>query len=128
MDFFRQQLVITNDAEWGVVEGRLSKVLQARMDMTLGSGMGMMGAMRRGGDGGGGFRGLAGLAQPSPEAAALQKAIDDNVPADQMKAALQRVRDARKRKQAELAKAQEDLRQILTTRQEAILVNYGMLD
>ena len=53
---------------------------------------------------------------------------DDGAPADQIKAALQKVRESRKRKQADLVKAQEELRQVVTTRQEAVLVNFGTLD
>jgi hypothetical protein len=66
--------------------------------------------------------------QPSPESEALQKTIDDGAPADQIKAALQKVRETPKRKQADLVKAQEELRQVVTTRQEAVLVSFGTLD
>jgi hypothetical protein len=133
MDNLREQLVITNDAEWGVVEGRLSKVVAGRMDTMMSGGMGMMGRMGPGGPGGrgggnGAGRGFAGFGQPSPEATALQSALDSNAPASQIKAALDKFRDARKRKQAELAKAQDELRQVLSMRQEAALVSMGMLD
>jgi hypothetical protein len=122
MDYFREQLVVTNDVEWGVIEKRLSKVMQLRME-TLSSSMGMMGGMRRGG-----FRGFLGMSQPGPEAEALHKAIDGNVPAQQLKDAMAKFRDWRKRKQSELVKAQDDLRQVLTVRQEAIMLGAGMLE
>jgi hypothetical protein len=122
MDYFREQLVVTNDAEWGVIEGRLSKVMQLRME-ALTSNMGMMGGMRRGGMGG-----FPGMGTSSPEAEALQKAIEGNVPTQQLKDAMARYRDWRKRKEAELAKAQADLRQVLTVRQEAVLLAAGMLE
>jgi len=86
----------------------------------------MMGRNRQGGGGPprGGFFG----SQPSPEDDALQQALDNNAPKDQIKTALENVRAARKRKADELAKAQDDLRQVLTLRQEAALVSVGMLD
>jgi len=120
LDYFRTQMVVTNDAEWGVIEPRLTKVMRLKMESML-SGMGMMGGMR-------GFRGFPGMGEPSPEAEALRKAIESNVPTDQLKETLARFREARKRKEAELTKAQEDLRQVLTVRQEAVMVAASMLD
>lgn len=134
MEMLRERLVVTNDAEWRVVEQRLSKVLRLRMEAAA-DGVGMMGmgrmAFGRGGFGGrgGGLRGLqAILGEPSPEARALQQAIENNVPTDQLKGALARYREARQRKQEEVAKAREQLRQVLTLRQEAILVSMDVLD
>jgi hypothetical protein len=68
------------------------------------------------------------LSQPDPSADSLRNAIDNNAPNAQVKAALDKFRDSRKQKQAELSKAQEDLRSVLTVRQEAALVLGGMLD
>ena len=129
MDAFRNQLGVTNDDEWGVIQDRLSKVVRLKMETMFSGGMGMMGAMRRnGGNGPGGFRGFPGFGEPDPATESLQKAIDTGAPAAQIKAALEKFRDARKQKQAELAAAQADLRGILTMRQEATLVLAGMLD
>ena len=137
MTFFRSQLVVTNDEEWKVVETRLSKVVQVRMETLIGGGMNMFRSMRgnRGGDGGGGgggmgrgMRGLAGFSQPSPEADALQKSIDDEAPSAELKARLEKFREAKKKKAAELAAAQRDLREVLSLRQEAILVSMGFLE
>lgn len=123
MDGFRQQLAVTNDDEWSVIQERLSKVVRIRMDMFSG-GMGMM--RRNGGNGGpGGFRGFG---TPDPSAQSLQNAIDTGAPTAQIKAALEKYRDSRKQKQADLAKAQEDLRSVLTLKQEAALVLAGMLE
>jgi len=132
MGFFREQLAVTNDDEWGVIEGRLSKVVQARMETMLGGLGGFRGMMggNRGGDGqAGGRRGwLAGLGQPNPDADALQKAIETNASASQLKAALTKYRESRDRKQTELTRAQDQLRQVLSLRQEAVLVSLGMLE
>jgi hypothetical protein len=129
MDSFRDQLSVTNDAEWQVIETRLSKVMRVRMETMMG-GMGM-GMFRRGGgpDGGGAAgRGFPGFGQPNPEAEALQKAIDGNVPSEQLKRALAQFRESRKLKQAQLEKAQAELRQVLSLKQEAVMVAAGMLD
>jgi len=94
-----------------------------------------MGGMRFGGSGGGSsgggleqiVRGLLGY-EPMPEAEALQKAIDDHASKAELKNALAKYVEARKRKQAALEKAQADLRQVLTFHQEATLVLMGILD
>lgn len=132
MDSFRERLVVTNDSEWRVIEERLSKVVRVRME-TMFSGMGMMGGMRFGGRGGGngpggGFSRFPGFSQPDPDAENLQKTIENNAPVAQIKSALTKLRETRKQKQAELAKAQEELRKVLTLRQEATLVLSGILD
>ncbi len=122
-EYFRNQLAVTNDAEWKVIEGRLSKVTQLRIETLFG--MGGFGGMRMGGNRGGGFPGFG---QPSPEAEALQKAIEANASVADLKARLERYREARRQKLAALAKAQDELRQVLSLRQEATLVMIGMLD
>jgi Spy/CpxP family protein refolding chaperone len=48
--------------------------------------------------------------------------------ADQITAKLKALREARDKARAELASAQKDLKEILTPRQEAVLVNMSMLD
>jgi hypothetical protein len=128
--FIREQLVITNDDEWNIIEPRLTGVMKLKMETMFGSISGFrgMGGNRGGDTPGRGRRNFAALAQSSPEADALQKAIDSNAPAQELKAALANLRDARKRKQAELTAAQEQLREVLTFRQEAILVSMSILD
>jgi len=131
---FREQMVVTNNAEWTLIEERITAVTKARTAMMAdGGGMMGMGGMRGGfgrgggpGGGGGGFASMFG--QPSPEAQALQKAIDDNAPAAQIKTLLAKFQEARKAKQNALTKAQEALRTVLTTRQEAIASLGGLLD
>lgn len=128
MSNFREQLAVTNDDEWGVIQDRLQKVLRLKMDAMMSGGAGMWGGMRRPGGNGPGFRAFQALSQPDPSADSLRNAIDNAAPNAQVKAALEKFRDSRKQKQAELAKAQEDLRSVLTVRQEAALVLAGMLD
>ena len=79
--------------------------------------------------GGGGGRGGGGgeRGNPGPEAEALQKAIEAKAPADELKSKLAKLREARKVKEANLEKAQEDLRKVLSVRQEAAAVLAGLL-
>jgi hypothetical protein len=128
MSACREQLVVTNDAEWTVIETRLSKLMQSKME-DFGSSMGILSLMRgRMGGRGGNGRGFPGMGTPTPEAEALQHALDAQAPASQLKAALEKQREARNRKKAEIAKAEDDLRKVLTLRQEATLVSLGVLN
>jgi Spy/CpxP family protein refolding chaperone len=133
-EMFRERLEVTDDAEWKIIEERLNRVSQARWTMiTEGTGLMGMGNMAfgrgRGGEGPGGGRGFGSMfGQPSAEAQALQQAIDNKSPASEIKAKLAKLQELRKQKQAELVKAQDDLRKLLTPRQEAIASLMGLLD
>jgi len=63
----------------------------------------------------------------NPELDALQAAITDKAPDAEVKARLERLREVRKDNEAKLTKAQEDLRAVLSVRQEAVAVVYGLL-
>jgi hypothetical protein len=133
MDGYREQLEIKDDAEWKVIEGRIQKVLDARREVGFG-GAGMMGGMFRrgggqnGGQAGGGRRGFgAFFPPPGPEETALQKAVDSKVPNAELKAALSKFVEMRRRKQADLEKAQAELRTVLSLRQEAVATLSGLL-
>jgi hypothetical protein len=130
MERVKEQLEVTDDSEWKALQPLVEKVMDARMAAGGGGGRGMMG-MRRGGGGGdnppadGGARRFG--PPPSPEAEALQKAIDAKAPKAELKAAMAKYVESRKTKQAELEKAQEELRKVLSTRQEAIATVNGWL-
>lgn len=144
-DAQKEQLEVTDDAEWKIIQAAIQKVTDARAQLnTGGGGMGMFGMMggRRGGQGGpGGFGGGPGgpggpggmtfpgmpTPQPNPAADALQKAIDDKASPDELKAAVAKFLDARKQRQGALDKAQADLRKLLSVRQEAIAYTMGLL-
>ena len=136
MDNIRERLAFTNDTDWAAVQPLIQKEFDARRDVGFG-GRGFGGPGRRGGNGGGGGtnnnnaqggRGGGFGGQSSPEADALQKTLDDNAPAAQVKVALEKYRAARKAKEAKLAQAQEDLRKVLTPRQEAQAALLGLLN
>jgi len=66
---------------------------------------------------------------PNPEVEALAKALEaKDTPAADIEAKLKAVREARKKAEDELKAAREDLRKVLTVRQEAVMVLMGMLD
>ena len=128
LDRLHEQMGVTNDAEWNVIEGRAAKVFEAQMAVFAFRGRGG-GRPPGGGDngGGGGRRGGFG-GPPSPELESLQNAIQSNAPTDQIKSAMEKVRSVRKAKEAALTKAQDDLKAILTVKQEAAAVANGLIN
>ena len=131
MERYKEMLEVTDDQEWRALQPMIEKVTQARMQSMPGRGM-MFGGRR----GPGGRQGGPGGDQanerrfgpaPSPEAEALQRAIDSKASKAELKAAIAKYQESRKQQQAELEKAQEDLRKVLTARQEAIATMAGLL-
>ena len=131
MERYKETLEVNDDAEWKAIEPLVQKVMDARMAAFSGMGRGMFGrGGRGGGDNGGGDRASRGGGfnqTPSPEAEALQKAIDGKAPNSELKAALAKYIEYRKAKQAELEAAQANLRKVLSVRQEAIASLNGLL-
>jgi hypothetical protein len=140
MSRVRETMDVKDEAEWKLISDRVSKVMEAQRDVRQGANMGAMfrrpggdqnaqggdangGNRRRGGGGPGGFGG-----EPSPEAEALNKALESKGSNDDVKAALAKYRESRKAKQEKLAKAQEDLKKVLSSRQEAAAVSLGLLE
>lgn len=146
MERVREQLEITNDDEWKIVQERAEKVMTARRDaggfggggMMFGRGPGGPGGRRGEGGGdrppgggggqGGGERRRGGFFGEQPqEAKDLQAAIEAKAPAEEIKAKLAKYRAYKKAKEAELAKAQDALKEVLNARQEAAAVLAGLL-
>jgi hypothetical protein len=125
MERYREQLEVKSDEEWKVLEARITKVSDARREMG-GFGRGAFGGRRGGDDQSGGNRQRFGP-EPSPEAEALQKAIEAKASADEIKAKLAKYRESQKQKEAKLTQAQEELRKVLSVRQEAAAVMIGLL-
>lgn len=123
----REQFAVKDDAEWKLISERIEKVSAVRREMGGRGGMMMMMGGRGGGPGGqGGGRGGAG-GEVNPEQDALQKAIESNAPADEIKAKLAKYRASQKEKEAKLTKAQDELRQVLSVKQEGTAVLMGLL-
>ena len=127
----RERLEVTDDEEWKVISERIAKVSELRRSTGGGFG-GMMGG--RGGPPGGGDRSsgkggdrTSGRGGNSPELAALAAAVRDKLPDAEIKSRLERLREKRREGEAALAKAQEELRAVLTIRQEAVAVMFGLL-
>ncbi|MDE3066146.1 MAG: hypothetical protein KGJ60_01200 [Verrucomicrobiota bacterium] len=125
MDNIRDRLGFTNDTDWNAVQPLVQKVLDARRDLG-GPGMRMMMFRPRGG--GPADRPRRFGPPPSPEAEALQQAVDNNAPDTQIKAALEKYQAAQKAKQAKLTDAQENLRKVLSIKQEAEAALMGLLE
>jgi hypothetical protein len=143
MDSLKEQMEVKDDTEWNAIKPLVQKVMDAQRTVMSDR---MRGAIRgggggRGGQGGGGNnnnaadqgnggrqRNRGGFGgEPSPEADALEKAVEAKASSAEMKAALAKYLDARKAKEAELTKAQDDLRKVLSVRQEAIATVNGLL-
>lgn len=123
----REQLDVPDDAEWKLISERLLAVNEIRRAAGGGAG-GMRGAP--GGPGGprdAGGRSGRGGPSANPEQDALRQAVADKLPEAEIKSRLARLREARKANEEKLSKAQEDLRALLSVRQEAIAVMYGLL-
>ena len=137
----KEQLGVTDDAEWKVLEPQLLKVMQLNQQALMGRFRGLFGmfAGGRAGAGGDNADGQAPLARgsgPNGEMTALDKAnaqlrttlVNPSSSPDDIKKALATVREAWAKVQQDRAAAQVDLKKILTLRQEAVLVEMGQLE
>jgi Spy/CpxP family protein refolding chaperone len=127
----KETLKVTDD-EWAVLQPMVEKVTNAQRNAMGGFGGGFGGGRERGpgGPGGDGNRGGATSDRPgSAERAALRTALEsDSTSAEDIKAKLEAVREVRKKQAAELAAAREELKKVVTVRQEAVLVSMGILE
>ncbi|MEA3211979.1 MAG: hypothetical protein QOE70_5036 [Chthoniobacter sp.] len=126
------------DEDWSVIQPLLEKVTTKQRE-AMGSRFGGGGP---GGPGGGGGRQRGGgdaaapatggdqAARPgSAQSTALREALEnESTSPDQLKAKMAAVREQRKKSNAELATAREELSKVLTVRQEAVLVSAGILE
>lgn len=135
MGFFKERLKV-DDEEWKVVEPRLKKVMTMGMQ-ARGGGLSMLGRGRGpGGPGGPPGGDAGGPPQPPPDESEVGKASrairdlieKDDAKPDQINAALETLRAARKKAQNELDAARKELRELLTLKQEATLVAMGILE
>jgi hypothetical protein len=120
-DRIREQLGVTDDAEWNLILERVNKVQELQRSTPRGGGLAAFGG------GGGGGRGGRAAGQGNAELQALNQAITDKLPDAEIKSRLERLREVRKQSEEALTKAQEDLRAVLSVRQEAVAVMAGLL-
>ncbi len=143
MDQRMRETLGATEAEWKVLGPRVNKVMELSRQTRGGGRGGMMfggrgGFAGRGGPGGGRPGGPGGgtPGAPAREQSAVEKAqtqlrtVLDNTAStpDQIKTQLTALRTAREKAKQQLAAAQQDLRKIITIRQEAVLVMMGTLD
>lgn len=122
-----RELLQAGEEEWAVLEPRIAGVMRLQRDLSAG-------------------RETKGPRPPRPDkptanaadgqapdvqtlARALNAALfDPSVPASEVKARVAAVRDARVRIRQDLTRAQDELRELLTYRQEATLIIMGVLE
>jgi hypothetical protein len=129
----REQLQVTDDTEWSVIQALIQKVMEAKrvvqadqMDSLLGQASRNAGLMAQA-NRNAGQQIPTGFAMTSPEADAVRTAIQNEASNQEIQAALTKLADARKAHLTALQKAQEDLRKVLTVRQEAVATVGGLL-
>jgi hypothetical protein len=129
----REQFGVTDDAEWTLISERLTKLSEIRRSAGGGMGRGGPGGPGGGpggpggGPGGPSSRGGRGSPSGNPEQDSLRAAIMDKLPDAEVKSRLERLREVRKQNEAKVSKAQEELRAVLSVRQEAVAVMFGLL-
>jgi len=145
-DRMREAMGATPD-EWALLQPKIEKIQQLQRAASAGrGGMALLYGNRnntadpnaaaggRGGRGnrGQGANGTTGNDPPSPvatKAQELQTTLQNkDTPPDELKQKLSELRQARTKAKADLGKAQEELREIVTVRQESVLVTIGILE
>jgi len=122
LDNIKQSLGVT-DQEWTALQPRVEKVMTLSMQARMG---GMMGRM--GGRGGAAAEAPAPTTETEKTALALRTVLENkDSTKEQVAQALTAYRNAREKAEQDLAKAQEELKALLTPRQEAQLVLDGLL-
>ena len=126
----------TTDEEWKVLAPKIEKIQTAQRNSRGGGGFGGFGG-RGGGGGGGGGRGgdrdrggdTENQTPVSKASRELRAALENkDTPAEEITKKLAALREAREKGRAELQAAQKELKEVLTARQEAVLVTFGMLE
>ncbi len=111
------------DEEWAVIQPLVEKVTTKQRE-SGGNRWGGRGGRDRGGDNDN---------RPQSATATASQALrtvleSESASPDEIKAKLTAMREARKASEAELAKVREELRQVLSVRQEAAMVSMGILE
>lgn len=133
MERYKETLGMSEE-EWKLASPKIEKVMAAQRDAKFGGGfLGGFGPGGGRGGPGGGFPGreqdLAGMSPLARATSELRAALDDRAAgADDIGKKLAAVRSAREKARDELSKAQNDLKGLLTPRQEASLVLMSVLE
>lgn len=124
------------DEEWAVLEPMISTVVEKQMAARGGFSRGFGGPPRSSDSTNGGTGGTSGSdanrtsRYPRPaEIEALQATLEkEDAPKEELKARLEAIRAQRKRAQQEVEDARAQLAKVVTVRQEAVLVAFGILE
>jgi hypothetical protein len=130
-----KQVIGASDDEWPVLRPRVEKVLAHLREVNAGRDLRPLKAKEpKAKDAKPGEPPLAPAApKPASDVAdrsrdLLQAVADQQVPVGDVRARIAAIRQARAKARGELAKAQEELRELLTVRQEAVLIVVGVLE
>ena len=134
-DRIKTSLKVTDD-EWAVIQPLIEKVNEKQRDASAGRGFGGpggTGGTRGGTTGGGTTAGSTTSTRPeragTQEREALRTALEaDGTSIDDIKSKLGAVRAVHQKAQTELAAARDELKKVVTVRQEAVLVSMGILE
>jgi len=124
MQGIRDRLDVKDDTEWKALEPLVQKVSDLRRDQMMSVMRGAFGGRNRGGDQGGPPRMGP---EPSAEETALSDAIKNDASKDELKAKMAAYRKVKAAKEEELKTAQENLKKVLTTKQEAAALEMGLV-
>ena len=127
-----KEMLGASDDEWKVLQPKIESIQQRQRES---SGMGGMMMMMMFGGGGGGFRPPGAPADDQPKSDVQQKTADLRTVTDnkdtkpqEIKAKVDALRAAREKAKADLQKQQAELRDLLTIRQEAVLLTLGVME
>lgn len=114
----RERLNVTDDAEWAIILERIRRVDELRRTPWSSAPAPRAASLPPE---------KAKRTTQAPEQAALRSALADNLPDAEIRLRLARAHELHEQHQARLAQAQASLRAVLTVRQEAVAVTYGLL-
>ena len=131
MDGIRDQLGFTNDTDWNAVQPLIQKVMDARRDVGFGGGMGRM-FRNRGGNGdnanGGGSGAAVSLAaSPARRPRPCKRRLMTTRRRRKSRTRWRNTKPRRRPNRPSWPQAQEDLRKVLTVKQEAQATLLGLL-
>lgn len=120
MDRLRTKLEIKDDEEWAVISARIARVEELQRSAWSG-GVNNRGVISLG------EKNKGAGASANADREALRAAVTDKLPDAEIKSRLSRAHEMRQQSEAALAQAQQDLRSVVSVRQEAVLVVAGLL-
>lgn len=119
LDELRATMEVSDDAEWELIRERIERVIEAKR-AAASDGLASRSPMAS-------FANPTSVPSPNVQRNALQKAVDSKAGRPQLERALEAYLADRASKEQDFAQARDDLRSILTLRQEAIASLAGIL-